>query len=470
MNGKRRFRKKILKDKQSRADYEWKHKKAELDRKKQVAQRQKELAEEKKKKEAEQKEQEGKEKAKAEEEAADKAEKKEDGEDKPAEGKTEDAAEEKKEEAAAEETKAAEEEKKDESKDEAAADEEKKEEEEEEDMGTEPPTVELTEEEKKTFFVPSRWPDLAPHILNASYTNFTAPDKSEGFDDVRFEWAGEEKVKEYLKTWISNKKLNTRIEDLRPGTFFHEKNGAFVRIFKEWQDALRNLDPAKMPQKKDTDGEEEEDELDVSKVEDIMNIGDGVPLFVKFLAEDWALAQLRYELHMVTTCFKKDCNDPEITGVPLDHVSFYYYRYFGKTLSPAVFGMKEHTEIYTMLKDTVTTKDGLLVTQLDEATESFDIFLKLTESSRRERDRRIEAGDETARLKYDPSAARYDERSYTPAPPPPGRYGGGPVVPPSSGYGPRAAGSGYGGKDKGKGYGGKGKGKYGPGGPGGRPY
>merc|ERR1711874_184360 len=44
--------------------------------------------------------------------------------------------------------------------------------------------------------------------------------------------------------------------------------------------------------------------------------------------------------------------------------------------------------------------DSLLTLQLSDDVESLDIFIKLTEESRRERQRRIDAGDETARLKF----------------------------------------------------------------------
>merc|ERR1740130_1201961 len=136
-----------------------------------------------------------------------------------------------------------------------------------------------------------------------------------------------------------------------------------------------------------------------------MNVTEGRPLFEHFEDMDWALTALRFELHMVATSFKKDCNDPDRVGVPLDHASFYFYKYFNKMISAATFGMADNNGIFTLLKDTVAIKDGLLVTALDEDMDNFDMFLKLTESARRERSRRIEAGDETARLKFDPRAS-----------------------------------------------------------------
>merc|ERR1711934_1269135 len=66
--------------------------------------------------------------------------------------------------------------------------------------------------------------------------------------------------------------------------------------------------------------------------------------------------------------------------------------------------MAENKDLLNMVKDTVTMKDVLLVATLEEEPENFDIFVKMTEASRRDRARRIEAGDETARLKFSPNA------------------------------------------------------------------
>merc|ERR1719503_221652 len=51
-----------------------------------------------------------------------------------------------------------------------------------------------------------------------------------------------------------------------------------------------------------------------------------------------------------------------------------------------------------MVKENVTEKDSLVVAVSEEIGD-LDQFVKITEESRRERQRRIDAGDETARLK-----------------------------------------------------------------------
>merc|ERR1711920_546979 len=92
---------------------------------------------------------------------------------------------------------------------EEAKEEPKKEEDEEEDddMGDEPPKVELTEEDKKTFFSPTQTKDLLDQVLAESFGNFSIPDKSEGFDEIKFEWQNEAKSGEYVNTWRKQKKI-----------------------------------------------------------------------------------------------------------------------------------------------------------------------------------------------------------------------------------------------------------------------
>merc|ERR1712190_390577 len=62
---------------------------------------------------------------------------------------------------------------------------------EEVEMETEPPVVELTEVEKKQYF-------KSP----AGSTDFTRPDKGEGFDDIKYEWQNAMKSKDYLRSWV----------------------------------------------------------------------------------------------------------------------------------------------------------------------------------------------------------------------------------------------------------------------------
>merc|ERR1711976_409262 len=98
--------------------------------------------------------------------------------------------------------------------------------------------------------------------------------------------------------------------------------------------------------------------------------------------------------------FKEDSGDPARIGIPFDHLPFYYNKYFGKSLNYKAYGVNDNTELIAMIKDTVVNKNQLLVPQLSDDSHSEDIFVKLAEEGRRERQRRIDAGDESARLKF----------------------------------------------------------------------
>jgi len=401
---KKTVQNKILKEKQDNSDRVWHKAKSDREHKKAQEKKQKErkAADEKvkaerkaatdkrQKAEAEKKAKEAEEK-KAKEDAEKKEEKGEEGE--PKEGE-------------ATEAKAAEEEKKDEKMEEKAAEEkpaeeepkaaEEKGEEEEEDQETEPPKVELTDEEKAFNFLPVRKPDLASHDMTACFAQFSTPDKAEGFDDIRFEWEKGDKAKDYLQACLKKIKLNTRLESLKPGETFREKSTEFKKLFQEWQDKQKAFKSSAGEKKAD----EEEDEVDVFKAENILDVKDGAPLFAEFASEDWTMARTRFEFWLLVTSFIKDVDDPDRTGIPKDHVAFYFQKYFSKPCNPKHYAVNNHEEVIKILKDTVLLNDeGLLVAELKDV-ESLDVFVRLAEQSRRDRQRRIDGGDETARLKF----------------------------------------------------------------------
>merc|ERR1740129_1219904 len=113
--------------------------------------------------------------------------------------------------------------------------EEEKEEEAEEEEDTQPPVVELTEEEERIWFLTHSIPDLSAQVINQVFGQFTIPDKSEGFDDIRFEWQNENKSKDYLQKWVLEKKLTSRIEDLQPSEWFKNKHAEWTKILEEWK-------------------------------------------------------------------------------------------------------------------------------------------------------------------------------------------------------------------------------------------
>jgi len=398
---KEKVQEKMIAEKQAKSDTEWRLKKAQKLQQKEVARRQKEL--EKMKKQAEENRKKLLEEAVAKKKAEDEAKK-----------KAEAAA--KGEEVKEEETKMEVEEVKEEAKEEVKDEkmEEVKEEEppeEDDGLGDEPPKVELTDEEMKVAFRPKIGNgDLTPQVLTKSFAGFTIPEKSEGFNEVKYLWDSEQTAKDYLRKWVLTTKQNTRIEDLTPSKYFTDKHAALTKQVLEWQ-AKQKIFKAKpaaaKKEEKKEDGEEEKKAFDIFSVEDVGDIGDGEPLFANFGPEDWALLTLRYELNLLQDAFKKDVDDADRAQIPEAHINFYYNKYFKKMLNPAVFGLKTLPEMVDLVKDTATISGEPLVltSQLAEEVETAELFVKYTEECRRDRKRRSDAGDETAKLKFTPPVA-----------------------------------------------------------------
>merc|ERR1712187_720903 len=98
--------------------------------------------------------------------------------------------------------------------------------------------------------------------------------------------------------------------------------------------------------------------------------------------------------------------DPERTGMPEKHFDFYYGKYFTKKIAPKSFGKESLQEVLIMAKDVIASNEEevpILELKLTDEIDTLDIFCKLTEDVRRERQRRIDAGDETAKIKFTPS-------------------------------------------------------------------
>jgi hypothetical protein len=218
------------------------------------------------------------------------------------------------------------------------------------------------------------------------------------------------------------------VETLKPGEWFQEE-------WKKWQKSYQELkrrqmewkDPGKKKQllaKKKEEAEKKAKEslgedaakedieaaakipdvnaedLEVRDVQDIMDIGSGEPLFFNFAYEDWTLLSTRFELHLLAHAFRKDMNDPDRVSFVETHLAFYYNKYFKKTLTVKNFGVADNSGLIELIKETVeiNAKNMLEAKLGDDA--AVDTFVKATEEHRRERQRRMDAGDETAQLKF----------------------------------------------------------------------
>lgn len=155
-------------------------------------------------------------------------------------------------------------------------------------------------------------------------------------------------------------------------------------------------------EQEDEPAEVDYDAMDVFSLDDFLDIGNGgEPLFSKFQHEDWTIMSLRFELHLLAHAFKKDVKDADRPGMILEHLPFYYQKYYKKALNTKFYGFETVKEICDLLRDTVvlTGKNQIVEPLLPEEMESSGIFVMLTEECRRDRERRICMGEEAAKLK-----------------------------------------------------------------------
>jgi len=162
----------------------------------------------------------------------------------------------------------------------------------------------------------------------------------------------------------------------------------------------------KQEEKEEGEGEEYEEltesafeNLNVFGVADVLNIGGGAPLWKDFQSEDWAMTSLRFELHLLAHAFRLDANDPERPGVHLDHLLYYYNRYYRKQLNLNSYGVGTVKDLVDLVSDTVCLTSKVMESQLPAELESFGVFAMLSEEARRQRGLRLAIGDETARLR-----------------------------------------------------------------------
>lgn len=361
----------LLKDKQAKADLEFKAKKADELRAKLIEKQQQELAREQRRRERAQ--------AKAEREAR-RAAAAEAGEDVPME--------------------------------EEPAEEEEKEEEIPQIVDDEkPPKVELTPEERKQLFRKTDVPDVSLLALGAAFAQFTIPTQAEGFDQVIFPWHTKTKSEAYLKDWQQSRRLTIRVEDIQPSDWFNKQWSSWQAQLQKWKQhqtewkaeyLRKERDGEVQAQKMETDS----DDLDVFGVSDVSNIGNGEPLYAHFSYEDWSLLSLRFEMHLLGHSFDKDVRDRDCVGIHIDNLPFYYNKYFKKSLVSKNFGVETNQELLDFVKDTVALDSRLVLeTQLSEGLDNFDIFLKLTEDCRRDRKLLVDSGDDSAKLKFSHASA-----------------------------------------------------------------
>eukprot|EP00927_Polykrikos_kofoidii_P072950 TRINITY_DN69025_c0_g1_i1.p1 TRINITY_DN69025_c0_g1~~TRINITY_DN69025_c0_g1_i1.p1 ORF type:complete len:841 (+),score=154.15 TRINITY_DN69025_c0_g1_i1:68-2590(+) len=271
--------------------------------------------------------------------------------------------------------------------------------------------VELTEEEKKIVHRRTAIPDVGNDEFGASFMSYALPEMEEGFDEITYEWQSANQCTEAIRRYQATLKLT----HLEPSAWFKEKYSAWEKLMAVWKrKALQWKDPVKreafLVERGDAlaaEGNEDlaatidMEELDVMGVEDVNDVGNGEPLFANFEYEDWILLSTRYEIHLLLHAFRKDVGDSDRQTFKDTDLAFYYEKYFGKQLKLSNFACSTFDTFFQHIQDVVAIKGDprTLETSLPEE-EHPSHFVKLTEKHRRDRQWRVEAGDESVRLQF----------------------------------------------------------------------
>lgn len=109
---------------------------------------------------------------------------------------------------------------------------------------------------------------------------------------------------------------------------------------------------------------------------------------------------LRFELHLLAQAFRKDVDDAERPGMHIEHLGFYYEKYYKKKLTLKDYGVEDLKKLLGMVDDTVylSPKD-LIGNMIGEDMENPQVFVKVTEEARRFRSLQLALGNTDAALK-----------------------------------------------------------------------
>jgi len=157
------------------------------------------------------------------------------------------------------------------------------------------------------------------------------------------------------------------------------------------------------------------EDIDVFSVEDVTDLGNGEPLFSNFTYEDWVLLTLRAEMHLMLHAFRMTLNDPDRPTFHEMHLSYYYPKYFRKNFALKNYGAESVSDFCKMIEDVAVVQDSGMIEAVTKEDTDFNNFMKNTEECRRERQRRVDAGDETAKLKFVRSAPQPPKQPGAPA-------------------------------------------------------
>eukprot|EP00434_Breviolum_minutum_P029857 symbB.v1.2.026399.t1/scaffold2633.1/size74386/6 len=181
----------------------------------------------------------------------------------------------------------------------------------------------------------------------------------------------------------------SNFEPVTPGAAFQAEWTKWQKQLREWRQSyddwcqvIQQLQEWDEKESKGVHGQlaSIDPNFDVFAVENIMDIGEGEPLFGNFEYEDlfdWLLLCTKVELHLLVHHFRDDTGGAILDESNMRH---YFKMYFRKELKLDDYGAKSCGQLLKLVQDTVYIQnDGLLDFRLPEDT-PFIHFLKMTET------------------------------------------------------------------------------------------
>ncbi|CAE7694356.1 Hnrnpu [Symbiodinium sp. CCMP2456] len=133
-------------------------------------------------------------------------------------------------------------------------------------------------------------------------------------------------------------------EPVTPGPAFQAEWAKWQKQLREWRQAydewrqvLQQLQEWDEKESKGIQLPSIDPNFDVFGVENILDIGEGEPLFGNFEYEDWLLLSTRVELHLLVHHFRDDTGGAVLDESNLAH---YYKCYFKKNFKPEDFAVR----------------------------------------------------------------------------------------------------------------------------------
>merc|ERR1719454_936077 len=148
-----------------------------------------------------------------------------------------------------------------------------------------------------------------------------------------------------MKAWMLHLKRTLRVDDLEPSKWFQEQFAKWEKLLVSWRRTQNDARDAAGRKLKEVKAEDESKELDedadLDTIPDVNDVGNGKPLYLNFVYEDWVLLSLRFELHLLCHAFKRELDDPDRPGFTETHLAYYYSKYYKKSFDLKWYNVKD---------------------------------------------------------------------------------------------------------------------------------